>query len=141
LIGESLDRSYIAGLAITISPEREGRIQRVVASGRYATLALAMEAAIQQLEVDDPLASWSKAELEALMMKASGPWKTNRLQRRKKRALDAHNCDLSCAVSNYRLATAAYRDLHRGSSGFVIPEGNLRLSLASAKTTADSLGE
>jgi hypothetical protein len=67
LIGESLDRSYIAGLAITISPEREGRIQRVVASGRYATLALAMEAAIQQLEVDDPLASWSKAELEALM--------------------------------------------------------------------------
>jgi predicted transcriptional regulator len=52
-------------MSITISPELEGRIQRVVASGRYATPELAMEAAVRQLEIDDPLASWSKEDLNA----------------------------------------------------------------------------
>jgi Arc/MetJ-type ribon-helix-helix transcriptional regulator len=64
-VAQTLGRSYTAGMAITISPELEGRIQRVVASGRYATAEDAVEAAVQQLEFDDPLAGWSKSDLQA----------------------------------------------------------------------------
>jgi putative addiction module CopG family antidote len=52
-------------MAITLSPELESRIQRVVASGRYATTEQAIEDAVRQLEFNDPLADWSKEELQA----------------------------------------------------------------------------
>jgi predicted transcriptional regulator len=52
-------------MALTISPELEGRIQRVVDSGRYATPEQAIESAVSRIESDEMLAGWSKADLEA----------------------------------------------------------------------------
>jgi hypothetical protein len=54
-------------MAITISPELEVRIQRVVASGRFATPEQAVEAAMERLEIDDPLSGWSQQELQTVI--------------------------------------------------------------------------
>jgi Arc/MetJ-type ribon-helix-helix transcriptional regulator len=66
-VAESVGRSYTAGMAITISPELEGRIQRVVASGRYATAELALQNAVHGLEQEDADFGLSAAELQTLI--------------------------------------------------------------------------
>jgi len=52
-------------MAMTLSPELETRIQRVVDTGRFNTTEQAIESAISRLEVDELLSGWSKADLEA----------------------------------------------------------------------------
>jgi predicted transcriptional regulator len=55
-------------MAVTLSPELEVRLQRVVESGRYATVEQAIESVVDKLEneaIDDVLSGWTKEELDA----------------------------------------------------------------------------
>jgi Arc/MetJ-type ribon-helix-helix transcriptional regulator len=54
-------------MPLTLSPELEGRIERVVANGRFPNVESAMEHAVNALEVDDRLAEWPAEELQALI--------------------------------------------------------------------------
>jgi predicted transcriptional regulator len=59
-------------MAITISPELEGRIQRVVASGRFATPEEAVAVAVTYMErelrqTDEILDQFAPGELQALI--------------------------------------------------------------------------
>jgi Arc/MetJ-type ribon-helix-helix transcriptional regulator len=54
-------------MALTLSPELEERIERVVANGRFPDIQSAVEHAVNALEVDDMLATWPAGELQALI--------------------------------------------------------------------------
>jgi Arc/MetJ-type ribon-helix-helix transcriptional regulator len=54
-------------MALTLSPELEGRIERVVANGRFPNVASAVEHAVHALEIDDMLDAWPACELQALI--------------------------------------------------------------------------
>jgi Arc/MetJ-type ribon-helix-helix transcriptional regulator len=54
-------------MALTLSPELEERIERVVANGRFPDVKSAVEHAVNALEVDDMLAAWPAGELQALI--------------------------------------------------------------------------
>jgi Arc/MetJ-type ribon-helix-helix transcriptional regulator len=54
-------------MALTLSPELEVRIERVVANGRFPDVQSAVEHAVQALELDDMLNAWPAGELQALI--------------------------------------------------------------------------
>jgi Arc/MetJ-type ribon-helix-helix transcriptional regulator len=54
-------------MALTLSPEIEERIERVVANGRFPDIQSAVEHAVNALEVDDMLAAWPSGELQVLI--------------------------------------------------------------------------
>jgi Arc/MetJ-type ribon-helix-helix transcriptional regulator len=54
-------------MALTLSPEIEERIERVVANGRFPDIQSAVEHAVNALEVDDMLADWPAGDLQALI--------------------------------------------------------------------------
>ncbi len=54
-------------MAMTITPELEERIERVVANGRFPNAQAAVEHAVNALEIDDMLAGWPAGELQALI--------------------------------------------------------------------------
>jgi len=62
-----MPQSYTAGMALTLTPELEGRIERVVASGSFPDVQSAMEHAVNALEADAMLDAWPAAELQRLV--------------------------------------------------------------------------
>ncbi len=54
-------------MALTLSPELEVRIERVVANGRFPDVQSAVEHAVNALEIDDMLDAWPAGELQALI--------------------------------------------------------------------------
>jgi Arc/MetJ-type ribon-helix-helix transcriptional regulator len=54
-------------MALTLSPELEQRIEKVVANGHFTSVQSAVEHAVKALEVDDMLADWPAGELQALI--------------------------------------------------------------------------
>jgi Arc/MetJ-type ribon-helix-helix transcriptional regulator len=54
-------------MELTITPELEERIERVVANGRFPNAQAAVEHAVNALEIDDMLADWPAGELQVLI--------------------------------------------------------------------------
>ena len=66
-------------MALTLSPELEGRIERVVAEGGFPDVQSAMEHAVNALETDAMLDAWPAGELQAQVDEGLESARTERL--------------------------------------------------------------
>jgi Arc/MetJ-type ribon-helix-helix transcriptional regulator len=67
MLGVGKMQPYTAAMALTLSPELEERIERVVANGRFPDVQSAVEHAVHALEADDMFSAWPAGELQALI--------------------------------------------------------------------------